>query len=155
MHPLLTKVRGPIERSGGVRDKRQRPGHGLRQAFCRSYAGREHGGNRLLQERYGRDFRNRPTPHLMLHGNPGCTEISKTRKAIQHDVTIKVGSFGPVLAQASAGGFQLGAEASAKDVWLSVDFADREFEEGVPRHVHRLLSRRYSRPERAGIERNS
>ncbi len=40
-------------------------------------------------------------------------------------------------------GFRFAAEPSMNDVWLSIDFDDPAFEEGVATYVLKVLARRY------------
>jgi len=89
-------------------------------------------------------YLNYPNPHVMLHGDSTCAEIGKMKKVGQRDVTITLASFTQALSQLTSSGFQLGAQASVNDVWLTINFDDAEFEEAVARHIRRLLGQRYS-----------
>ena len=76
------------------------------------------------------------------------------RKAHQREVAVTRESFASALEQLTGSDFRLGANASVNDVWLAVEFADREFEEGVARYIHRLLGRRYSRLQNTPVDRH-
>ena len=97
---------------------------------------------------------NYPNPHITLHGDPSCGEVGKMRKANQRELAITPATISQALTQVSDAHFRLGADASINDVWLTIDFDDREFEEAIVRHVHRLLRQRYSRLAGATIERH-
>ena len=99
-------------------------------------------------------YLNYPNRHITLHGDLRCGEIGKMRKPNQRDVAITQATISQTLAQLSSAQFRLGADASINDVWLSVDFADAEFEEAVVQYVHRLLGQRYSRLDGAKLERH-
>jgi len=52
--------------------------------------------------------------------------------------------FSQALSQLTSSGFQLGAQASITDAWLTIDFGDAEFEEAVARHIRHLLGQGYT-----------
>jgi hypothetical protein len=89
-------------------------------------------------------YLNYPNPHMTLHGDSACAEIGKMQKVGQRDVTINRASFAQALNHLTSSGFQLGAQASVNDAWLTINFDDAEFEEAVAMHVRRLLGQRYS-----------
>lgn len=90
-----------------------------------------------------RTYINYPNPHATLHGDPGCAQIRKMRKADQRVVRIDPASFCEEIGKMKTSGFRFAAEPSMNDVWLSIDFDDPTFEEGVATYVLKVLARRY------------
>jgi len=99
-------------------------------------------------------YLNYPNPHITLHRDSACPEVGKMRKVGQREVTITRASFAQALGQLTSTGFQLGAQASVNDVWLTINFDDPEFEEAVTKHVRRLLGQRYSPLRDAPIQKH-
>ena len=99
-------------------------------------------------------YLNYPNPHMTLHGDSKCAEIGKMQKVGQRDVTVNQASIAQSLSQLASSRFQLGAQASVNDVWLTIDFSDAEFEEAVARYIRRLLGQRYSPLRDAPIQRH-
>jgi len=99
-------------------------------------------------------YLNYPNPHMTLHSDSTCPEIGKMQKVGQRDVTINRASFAQALSHLTSRGFQLGAQASVNDVWLTINFDDAEFEEAVAMHVRRLLGQRYSPLRNARIQKH-
>ncbi len=89
-------------------------------------------------------YLNYPNPKIRIHGQSGCGEIGKMKKAGQRNVVINDNSISSELQNFAGKMHRFGADASLNDMWLSVDFDDPSFEDAVVQHVQKLIGRHYT-----------
>jgi hypothetical protein len=91
-------------------------------------------------------YLNYPNPHVGLHHDPSCAQVSKMQKPGQRVITVNASSFAAAVAQLQNSSFRMGPSAAVNDLWVLADFGDDlEFEEAVVRYFWRLLGSRYRR----------
>lgn len=78
---------------------------------------------------------------LSWHGNPACPDLANAPKP-QQLVRVNVRSISEVFQRFRDKNYLPGA--GADEMWLEIDFGDRQFEGAVFAYVHRLLGKRYA-----------
>ena len=86
---------------------------------------------------------NYPDPHVTLHTDQRCPEIGKNKTPNQRHVLVNLTSIASAIQNLSSKSFRFAADPSRNDLWLSVDFGDREFEEAVVEYIRRQFASRY------------
>ena len=87
---------------------------------------------------------NYPEPHVTLHADQRCPEIGKMRKPNQRHAHVNITSFSREVQDLTSKSFRFGADSSINDLWISVDFNDRQFEKAVIDYIHQRLVSRYT-----------
>lgn len=87
---------------------------------------------------------NYPNPHVTAHGDPTCGHVNQMAKAGQRDVRINSQTISSELQRFEKKEYPFAAKATLNDVWLTVDFADHDFELAVVNHVRQLFARHYT-----------
>ena len=85
---------------------------------------------------------NYPDPHVTLHTHR-CLEVGKHKKITQRHVSVDLTSIASAIQCLSSKSFRFAAKPSSNDLWLSVDFGDRGFEEAFIEYVRRQFASRY------------
>jgi hypothetical protein len=88
---------------------------------------------------------NYPHPKVSAHRNPACGDIEKMGKQSQRSVLINTQSISTELQAFTAKKYTFAPTASQNDMWITVDFADSDFEDAVLAYVHRCIATHYSR----------
>ena len=86
---------------------------------------------------------NYPDPHVTLHTDQDCHEIGKRNKGNQRHMLINLTSITSDIQHLRSKSFRFSADSSRNDLWLSVDFGDRKFEEAIIEYILRQFASRY------------
>ena len=90
-----------------------------------------------------RAYFNYPDPHVTLHTDQNCSEIGKHKKITQRHVRVDLTSITSAIQYLGSKSFRFAANPARNDLWLSVDFGDREFEEDFVEYIRRQFASRY------------
>ncbi|MEW5869054.1 MAG: hypothetical protein AB1894_07245 [Chloroflexota bacterium] len=86
---------------------------------------------------------NYPVPHVTVHGDPGCGSIQAQHKPGQRYCRINVATIATELQNFRDKQYVFAANPERNDMWLEVDFHNREFEMAVVEYVCHLLGTHY------------
>jgi hypothetical protein len=89
-------------------------------------------------------YLNYPNARVSLHATE-CGHIQQAGKLGQRRVLLNLGSIGAELLRFVEHEHDFASEAARNDMWLDVDFSNREFELAVVQYIHSLLGKRYKR----------
>ena len=86
---------------------------------------------------------NYKTPHLTAHYNPNCGCIQSHKKTNQRYFIIDVGSISTELRKFRTKAYCFGSYPY-NDMWLEIDFQDRDFELAVLTFITKCLRQHYT-----------
>jgi hypothetical protein len=95
---------------------------------------------------------NYPIPKFSVHENSSCATIGKHRKEKQLLVRLDVDTLSDELRRFAEKEYVFTANPAGNDMWLDIDFRDREFEYAVLRYVQKLIGRHYTPLARCEIQ---
>ena len=90
-------------------------------------------------------YLNYPVSKISAHHDPDCRHIRPTDKPGQRVVRIDLGNLSAELQKFRDKEYPFTSTAGLNDMWLEIDFQDRDFEEAVVRFVQQLLGEHYKR----------
>lgn len=83
---------------------------------------------------------NYPNPHVTLHAE-GCSTIRQHHKPEQRIVELNINTISEEFKKFANGDYCFGANPNTNDMWLAVDFKDRDFEEAIVKYIVNLLKK--------------
>jgi hypothetical protein len=86
---------------------------------------------------------NYPNCHLTVHGDPDCGYIQAMGKPNQRICRINATSISAELLKFKEGKYQFQSSSALNDMWLEIEFGNKEFELAVTYYIHNLLGRQY------------
>lgn len=87
---------------------------------------------------------NYPNPHITAHCDPHCGNIQAQHKPEQRYVRVNIITVSDELQHFLKIDYKFAAYPERNDMWLEIDFNDRDFELAVLEHICRLLGDHYS-----------
>jgi len=91
---------------------------------------------------------------VSTHGNTACARVQQGQKAGQRRLAINPATFAAEHGRLASAAYDFGSTAAVNDMWLEIDFGDRDFELAIVAFIQRLLGARYAPLGRAQIERH-
>lgn len=90
-----------------------------------------------------RIYVNYPNPRVTVHADPSCGYVRMMDKPQQRVVRIDPSTISVEIQRFIGKQYTFASQPDSNDMWLEIDFNDREFEEAVLWYVHRCLGRHY------------
>jgi hypothetical protein len=87
---------------------------------------------------------NYPNPHIAIHANFNCGYIQCQNKSNQRYIIINPETISIELQNFLNKFYDFGATPENNDMWLEIDFQDRDFELSMVNFIHRIISKNYS-----------
>ena len=87
---------------------------------------------------------NYPNPHVTIHYDPDCKSIQAQNKAEQRYRRITIITVSLELQNFRDKKYTFAANPDHNDMWLEIDFRDREFDLAVLNYICRLLGKHYA-----------
>jgi hypothetical protein len=97
---------------------------------------------------------NYPNPHFTIHGNPSCTFLNRPRKEHFRIITVNDSNLKEVLADFVSNKHDFASDRTKNDMWIELDLAHSEEEDGVLSTIRILLGQRYKPLKDAPIKRH-
>ncbi len=85
---------------------------------------------------------NHPDPHITAHFDSSCRSIQSHDKQDQRYLTLNIDTLTAELNKFKTKGYRFGTYPY-NDMWVEIDFQDREFEFAVLEFVCKLLGKNY------------
>ncbi len=89
-------------------------------------------------------YLNYPNPRATLHSDLNCGFVPKPPSKGQRWIRVTPATFEQELAKFRDHEYVFRSEAKFNDMWLEVDFGDKEFERAVGDYLLRVLSTQYT-----------
>ena len=88
-------------------------------------------------------YLNYPMSRVSAHHNSDCEYIRVNRKSDQRICRISIANVSVELQRFRDKQYRFESTSQFNDMWLEIDFQDRDFEEAVAHYVQQLLGRHY------------
>jgi hypothetical protein len=86
---------------------------------------------------------NYPNPHITAHFNPNCGNIRSHRKTNQRYIRLNTATISAELSKFQTKAYRFAADQQHNDIWLEIDFQDRDFELSVLDYIGKCLGKYY------------
>jgi hypothetical protein len=96
-------------------------------------------------------YLNYPMSRVSAHHNPDCEHIRVHRKPEQRIRRIDMANVSLELEMFRDKQHRFESTSQWNDMWLEIDFHDRDFEEAVAHYVQQLLGKHYKRFAEASV----
>jgi hypothetical protein len=96
-------------------------------------------------------YLNYPNSRVSIHQDTDSEHIRAQMKPDQRVSRINKANISQELQSFVGGHYQFASTAEVNDMWVEIDFQDRDFELAVAAYVHRLLGKRHKPFARASI----
>jgi len=87
---------------------------------------------------------NSPNSHFIIHKRSDCSAIHQHSKKNQRIIHITEENLSEELLKFEKG-YKFGSCAAFNDMWLHIELRDSRYEEETILHIHKVLSKRYSK----------
>ena len=86
-------------------------------------------------------YLNYPNYHISAHTDMSCNAIQKMDKAVQRTISFDPNTFSSEIVRFIRKEHRFASQSEFNDMWLYIDFGNRNFETAVLNYIHILLEK--------------